>query len=149
MCGDGGYRRRRFLLSAAAVAVAGCQGNAAPPEQSQVATGRPECASGFEIADRTARIETGSVPEVDLVLQNTGQVPIEYDIAVTFEQKTSLGLPEPTGRDRLTGVLQPDATVTRTATDGAYEIENTDEYSLDVSLSCSPATEATPADTSE
>lgn len=145
MLGDGSYRRRQFLLTAAAVAVAGCQGNTAPTEQPQVATDRPQCASGFEITDRTIRIETGSIPEVALVLQNTGQEPIEYDIAVTFEQKTSLGLPEPTGKDRLTGSLQPDATETRTATDDAYEIENTDEYSLDVSLSCFSATETTSA----
>ena len=137
----GSYHRRRFLLGVAA-ALAGCQTTASPTDQPQVATDRPQCASGFEITDRTAFIQTGSVPEVELRVRNSGSEPVTYDITVTFEQKTSLGLAEPTGRARLTGTLQPGATEILAATDDAYEIENTDEYTLEVSLACA-ATEAT------
>ena len=129
-------RRRRELLggvAAALGAVAGCSTTGATGETT---TARPSCAAGFGIVDRRVSIERGTAPTVGLTLHNAGATPVEYEVTVQFTQGTSLGRPIRSGRDVLTGALAPGATVTRTATDDAPEIENTSGYDLAVTVEC-------------
>ncbi|WP_049935153.1 COG1361 family protein [Haloplanus natans] len=136
--------RRALLagLSAALTGLAGCGSGAAPGTRSTVAPDRPPCADGFRIVDREERIERGAVPEVTVRLHNDGDVTVEYDLRVEFEQATSTGLREPSGRDRIVGTLAPGASVAVTATTDSAERTSTTDYSLDVTLACG----STPAD---
>jgi hypothetical protein len=125
---------RRTLLSLAAVGLAGCAGRSASADS--LAPDRPSCAAGFRVVDRTVEIRKGTVPRVAFDLRNEGEASVDYDLRVTFQQRTSLGLAEPTGHTRLTGTLAPGAARTVTATDDAFEVENTTGYRVDATLSC-------------
>jgi hypothetical protein len=135
--------RRAILagLSAALAGLAGCGSGAATGTHSAAAPDRPPCAGGFRIVDREERITRGTVPEVTFRLRNDGDVAVAYDLRVGFEQATSTGLREPSGRDRIVGTLAPGASVTVTATTDSEERTSTTDYTLDVALSC-PASAA-------
>jgi hypothetical protein len=130
--------RRAILagLSAALAGLAGCGSGAATGTHSMVAPGRPACADGFRIVDREERIARGTVPEVTFQLRNHGDVAVAYDLRVGFEQATSTGLREPSGRDALVGTLAPGETVAVTATTESDERTSTTDYTLDVTLTC-------------
>ncbi|MFB6255315.1 MAG: hypothetical protein ABEH58_01070 [Haloplanus sp.] len=134
--------RRRAIragLSVALAGLAGCGSGAATGTRSTVAPDRPPCADGFRIVDREERIARGTVPEVRFQLRNDGDVTVAYDLRVQFEQATSTGLREPSGRDRITGTLAPGASVDITATTDSAERTSTTDYSLDVTLACGSA----------
>jgi hypothetical protein len=133
--------RRAILagLSAALVGFAGCGSGAATGTHSAVAPDRPPCADGVRIVDREERIARGTVPEVTFRLRNDGDVAVAYDLRVGFEQATSTGLREPSGRDRIVGTLAPGASVTVTATTDSEERTSTTDYTLGVVLSCPEA----------
>lgn len=135
--------RRALLagLSAALAGLAGCGSGAATGTHSAAAPDRRPCADGFRIVDREERITRGTVPEVTFRLRNDGDVAVAYDLRVGFEQATSTGLREPSGRDRIVGTLAPGASVTVTATTDSEERTSTTDYTLDVALSC-PASAA-------
>ena len=133
-------RRRAVLAGLAALAgLAGCESGAATETRSTVAPDRPPCADGFRIVDREERIARGTVPEVTFRLRNDGDVAVAYDLRVRFEQATSTGLREPSGRDRIVGTLAPGASVAVTATTDSGERTSTTDYSLDLTLACSEA----------
>ncbi|MFB6297789.1 MAG: hypothetical protein ABEH56_04640 [Salinirussus sp.] len=141
-----GWDRRRCLRVAGAGlagALAGCAGTASDAGGGRTVEVRdaPSCAEGFTITETSATVGTGTVPEVRLRLRNEGDVPVRYDVLVVFEQGTSLGIDARTGRDSLTGTLEPAAEVVLTATDDATDIERTDNYEVSASVGC--ASEAT------
>jgi hypothetical protein len=130
-------RRRAVLAGLAALSgLAGCGASAAGDTGSAVAPDRPSCADGFRIVDRVERIERGTVPEVEFRLHNGGDTTVGYTLRVGFEQATSTGLREPSGRDVLVGTVGPGATVTVTATTDGAERTSTTDYTLAVTLSC-------------
>lgn len=133
--------RRAILagLSAALAGLAGCGSGAATGTHSAVAPDRPPCADGVRIVDREERIARGTVPEVTFRLRNDGDVAVAYDLRVGFEQATSTGLREPSGRDRIVGTLAPGETTTVTATTDSGERTSTTDYTLGVVLSCPEA----------
>lgn len=91
------------------------------------------------MTEGATQIGPGTVPRVDVRLENTGEKPIDYELTVIFQQGTSLGIDARTGRSTLSGTLGPGETVRRTATDDARDIRNTDSYVLSLSLSCPSA----------
>jgi hypothetical protein len=137
--------RRRTVLGLSVTALAGLAGcgataGATADPSPRVAPDRPPCAAGFRIVDREARIEKGTVPDVTFHLRNDGDVAVDYELRVEFEQGTSLGRPVRTGRDAIEGTLAPGAAAAVTATDDAYEVGNTTGYALEVTLDCAGAT---------
>jgi len=130
------YRRAMLVgLSTLLPGLAGCSAAAGTSERG-VAPDRPACADGFRIGGREERIGRGTVPEVAFRLRNDGDVAVEYELRVTFEQATSTGLPEPSGHDILTGTLAPGASAVVTAATESDERTSTTGYDLDVTLAC-------------
>jgi len=136
---DGMLWTRRQCLRALGLSVAGplagCStavGDSAGPD----ATNGPACANDVEVTEQSARVELGQVPEVEVRVRNTGSVTLDYELVVVFEQGTSLGIDARTGRDMLTGTLEPDEAVVETATDDASDVRNTDHYELSLSVTC-------------
>lgn len=134
-------RRRylRTLCAGLAGASAGCAGRGGTSGRTAGATDDAPCADSFRVTEEATRIGPGTVPRVDIRLENTGEKPIDYELTVIFQQGTSLGIDARTGRNTLSGRLGPGETVRRTATDDARDIRNTDSYVLSVSLSCPSA----------
>lgn len=131
--------RRRVLRGLAvglASGVAGCTQSSATPERSFAAEESPPCAADIDILEHMVSIDSGTPPEVQLKLRNRGDIPVRYELTVTFQQATSTGKDVRTGQSTLSGRLGAGDTVIRTATDDAYEIENTDSYSLTASITC-------------
>jgi len=118
---------------------AGCAGRDGANDRTAGATDDAPCADNFRITDEATQIGLGTVPRVDIRLENTGEGPIDYELTAIFQQGTSLGIDARTGRSTLSGTLGPGETVHRTATDDARDIRNTDSYVLSVSLSCGSA----------
>jgi hypothetical protein len=142
--------RRRAVLAGVAASlcgVTGCGAGAATDVRPTATPDRPSCAAGFRIVGREERIARGTVPEVEFRLHNGGDATVAYDLRVRFEQATSTGLREPSGRDVLVGTLGPGETTTVTATTESAERTSTTGYSLDVTLSCpGSVTEGSTAD---
>jgi len=136
---DGTLWTRRRCLRALGLSLAGplagCS-TAVGDNAGSDATDGPACADDVEVTEQSARIELGQTPEVQLRVQNTGSVTLDYELVVVFEQGTSLGIDARTGRDILTGTLEPDEAVLKTATDDASDVRNTDHYELSLSVTC-------------
>lgn len=133
------WSRRSYLRGLAlgiAGGVAGCVRSSSTTQRTFAVDSGPPCAGDFHILEQSARIGTGTVPEIRFQLRNMGEKPIEYELVVTFRQATSTGKDIRIGQTTLSGTLSPGTSVIRTATDDAYEIKNTDSYGLDVSVSC-------------
>ena len=131
--------RRSYLRGLAlglAGAIAGCMNSSETTQRTIVVEGGPPCAEEFRILEQSARFGSGTVPEITFQIENTGKNRIRYELTVTFQQATSTGKDIRIGQSILSGTLSPMSSVVRTATDDTYEIENTDSYEVDTSVSC-------------
>jgi hypothetical protein len=131
--------RRQYLSGVAvglACATAACSQQQTAGGDTPTDGNRPPCADGFRVVEESARVESGTVPEVRLRLENAGDSTVAYEIRVIFQQSTSLGIEARTGRDSLSGTVSPGETLQRQATDDSYEIQNTDTYLLETSVRC-------------
>ncbi len=133
------WERRQYLRAlgvGVAGMLAGCARALGSSDGESGGGTESRCAGALEITEESARIGPGTVPEVRLRLRNAGDVPLEYELLVVFEQGTSIGIDARTGRDVLSGTLAPGETVVETATDDARDIRNTDQYELYPSVAC-------------
>ena len=131
--------RREFLRGlgiAGAGVVAGCSTASGESGEKSREQTDPACADQLDVVEESARLGPGTVPEVRLRLRNTGDAPLQYELLVVFQQGTSLGIDARTGRDRLSGALDPGETAVETATDDARDIRNTGQYELRPSVTC-------------
>jgi hypothetical protein len=141
MADDSEWERRRYLrMFGAGVAgsLAGCSRALGSSDGGSGKGAGSACADALEITEQSARIGPGTIPEVQLSLHNAGDVALEYEVLVVFQQGTSLGIDARTGRDVLAGTLDPGETVVETATDDARDVRNTDQYELRPSVACDP-----------
>ena len=135
------WERRRYLRTlgaGVAGSLAGCSTALGSSDGGSGSGAGSACAETLDITEESIQIGPGNVPEVRLRLHNRGDLQLEYEVLVVFEQGTSLGIDARTGRDVLSGTLDPGETAQETATDDARDIRNTDQYELHPSVDCDP-----------
>jgi len=132
-----GPNRRRLLRAggAAACALAGCTARGSGDETRAVPVDG-DCAERLRVSVTAARVEPGTTPRVDLRVENDGDAPVGYDVAVVFRQPTSLGQPVRAGRAGVTGTLAPGERVAETAAGDGREATNADRYEVRATGSC-------------